>query len=486
MFRLAITVGLCVAAFLAPFECAGATAQQANATSSEKLTGLIVLMKFKEQQSMNLPSSDFMRDAINMQISDFYGHVTRWKVVPMEFIVTEYFVPSKGINAYDWWTDSNWDNHFNLLREVAAAIVDGSIKVRSETGALRPVDLTACSLTPDGKVRSVGTTYFVDHQGSGGVPGRANGNSGFYPQTKEVEDAIAKKFGCRLAGYSSGFVVGTYGKYDDPGTLDVGAQIHEIGHEFLEWPDIDRNCYNYGNDCEIIKRISRVNRSGSAKIRDCSTVPSGSTISVSVGDWDVWGFRNSKNPDEFIVFENVAPKGYTAQFCRKNPGLSLLTYRVNTAKQSQVNVPDLAAAKWEDGSPVGFSISNLSEPGDVISFKINSSTSGMPQDYGTASGIKGYPVELYDQPGCRGRVGAFGDSKYYASWMPKMGIQPKTASSISILPGYRVTLCDGSRLQGNKCVLLNTTDRPISIDLKTRNFDKKTASLLVEAIAPKK
>jgi len=477
-----------------PAACCGGTngpalnRDLAGAAASATLTGLVVLMKFKEHEGMQLPSRDFVSDALNMQISDFYGHATDWKVQPMAFIVTEYFTPAKGINAYDWWTSDTWENLNMLLREVSTGIANGSIKVKSNTGALEPVNLAACSRYADGKVMSFGTTYFVDNAGSNGVRAAAVAFSGMddvWPQALEVSNTIARKFGCLLGSYTYGFVVGTYGRYDDPEKIDVGAQIHEIGHAFLEWPDIAEHCYGYGDDWEIIKRISVINKTGrSAVIRDCSGVPNGSIISVSVGDWDVWGVRNKENTNEFIVFENVCAKGYTLQFCKEHPGLNLLFYRVNTNDQTQVNVDDIATAKWEDGRPVGFSISNISKPGDVMSFKIRNSTPGTPRNCGTASGIQGYAVELYDQPGCKGKVGAFGASKYYAYWMPRMGIEPATASSIRILPGYKVALFEGRRLQGCTCVLSNSTDRLVSVDLKAHGFDKKTASLLVEAITP--
>jgi len=497
MFKLAIGLGLCLVALVAPLGCVrtntqqtGSTAKPAassgdtNATIPETLTGLVVLMKFKEQQGMKLPSRDFVSDALNMQISDFYGHSTRWKVQPMAFIVTEYYTLEKGINAYDWWTSDNWENLNILLREVSAGIARGTIMVKSKTGVMEPVNLAACSRSADGNVLSFGTTYFADKAGSGGVVGAAC-CSVDWPEAQEVSNTIARKFGCKLASCSYGFMVGTYGRFEDPEKIDVGAQIHEIGHAFLNWPDIETNCYNINNDWEIIKRISVINKSGpSATIRDCSGMPNGSTISVAVGDWDVWGFRNKDNPHEFIVFENVCAKGYTYRFCQEHPGLNLLFYRVNTKEQTQVNVADIATAKWGDGHPVGFTISDVSKPGDVMSFKIKSSTPGTPRNCGTASGIKGYAVELYEQPGCQGRVGAFGASKYYASWMPRMGVEPQMASSVRLLPGYRVALFEGSRLQGRTCVLSNTSDRAVSIDLSTHQFDKKTSSLLVEAIAP--
>ena len=452
-------------------------------TISATLTGLVVLMKFKEQEGMKLPSSKFVSDALNMQIGDYYGHVTGWRVQPMVFIVTEYFTPSKGFNSYDWWISDNWENHFNLLREVGAGIARGTIMVRAKDGTVAPVNLAAFSRSANGRVLSVGTTYFVDDAGSGGVVGRANGNADFWPQTPEEEAVISNKFGCRLASYSSGFIPGTYGRFEDPGSVDVGAQIHEIGHEFLEWPDIAENCYGY-SDWEIVKRISTVNKSGpSCIIRELNGAPDGSTVSVAVGDWDVWGFRNIKNPTEYIVFENVSAKGYSLTFCNEHPDKHLLVFGLNTKEQTQVNVENLAGATWEDGSPVGFTISDVSGPGDVMSFKIKNSTPGAPRNCGTASGIQGYPVELYEQSDGKGRVGAFSAYKYLASWMPRMGIEPATALSIRILPGYKVTLCEGRRLDGRACVLSNTRSRAVSIDLSTHQFDRKTSSLLVEAIS---
>jgi hypothetical protein len=315
------------------------------------------------------------------------------------------------------------------------------------------------------------------------VCGRANGNAAFWPQTREVSEAIATKFGCRLGSYSSGFIVGTYGSYDDPGSVDIGAQIHEIGHEFLHWPDISRDCYGY-SDWEIVKRISTVNKTGpSCTIRELNGVPNGSTVSVSVGDWDVWGFKNVKNPAEFIVFENAGAKGYTSSFGKAHPDKNLLIFKLDTREQTQINVPNLADATWADGTSVGFNIETVSPPGDVMSFKLRNSTSGAARDCGTAGGVHGYPVELYERAGLQGRVGAFGASRYFASWMPRMGIEPNMASSIRILPGYKVTLCEGRRLEGRACLLSNPGDRVISLDLEAHGFDKKTSSLLVEKIS---
>lgn len=450
---------------------------------SAPMTGLVVLLKFKDQEGRRLPPSQFVSAALNLQISDYYGHATGWRVKPMVFIVTEYFTPSKSIHAYDWWSkQGSWENHFALLREVAEGIANGSIKVRAQDGTLEPVNLRACTLTPDGKVASVGTTYFVDSAGSGGVPGRANGNPAFWPQAPEVSAAIATKFGCRLGSYSSGFVVGTYGSYDDPGSVDVGAQIHEIGHEFLHWPDISGDCYGY-SDWEIVKRISTVNKTGpSGVIRELNEVPDGSTVSVSIGDWDVWGFKNVGNPHEFIVFENAAAKGYTSSFGKKHPDKNLLVFRLDTRQQTQVNVTDLATATWADSTPVGFNIESVSAPGDVMSFKLRNSVLGTARDCGTAGDVHGYPVELYERAGLHGRVGAFGTSKYFASWLPTMGIEPGVASSVRILPGYKVTLCEGRRLEGRTCVLSNPGDRVIAFDLAAHQFDKKTSSLLVEKL----
>jgi len=449
----------------------------------ESMTGLVVLLKFKEQEGMRLPSSQFVSDALNMQISDYYGHATGWRVKPMAFIVTEYFTPSKGFLAYDWWSKKgSWENHFSLLREVAEGIANGSVKVRAKNSALEPVNLRACSRSADGKLMSVGTTYFVDYAGSGGVAGRANGNDAFWPQTREVSEAIAKRFGCRLGSYSSGFIVGKYGSFDDPASIDVGAQIHEIGHEFLHWPDISSDCYGY-SDWEIVKRISTVNKTGpSCIIRELNDVPDGSTISVSIGDWDVWGFKNVRNPTEFIVFENAGAKGYTSSFGQKHPDKNLLVFRLDARKRTQTNVTNLVGATWADGTSVGFSIDTVSPPGDVISFKLRNSAPGTARDCGTAGDVQGYPVELYEGTGLQGQVGAFGASKYFASWMPRMGIEPNRASSIRILPGYKVTLCEGRRLEGRTCVLSNPSDRIVSIDLAAHQFDKKTSSLLVERI----
>ena len=505
MTKSATRLGVCLVVSAVNLGCIQATAAQtgstvqsaANASALSRplaevaapatLTGLVVLMKFKEQNGMKLPSHKFVSDAINMQIGDFYGHATEWKAPPMKFIVTEYFTPAKGINAYDWWTSDTWENLNMLLREVSTGIADGSIKVKSKTGALEPVDLTACSMSDDKNILSFSTAYFADDAGSGGVEGSAVASEmdEIWPQALEVSNTIARKFGCLLGSFSYGFVVGTYGQCDDPEKLSVGALIHEIGHAFLGWPDIETNGYNINNDWEIIKRISVINKTGrSATIRDCSGVPNGSTISVAVGDWDVWGYRNKDNTNEFIVFENVCAKGYTSQFCKEHPGLNLLFYRVNTNDQTQANVDDIATAKWEDGRPVGFSVAKISPPGDVMTLTISNGVAGTPRHCGTASGIQGYPVELYEEPGGKGRLGAFGASTYYASWMPRMGIEPATASSIRILPGFKVTLCEGRRLDGGTCVLSNTSSRAVSIDLSTHQFDKKTSSLLVEAISP--
>jgi hypothetical protein len=454
-------------------------------SAPDVLVGLVVLIKFREQDALKMPSVDFIKNALDSQIGDFYGHVTDWKVKPMSFIVTEYFAPAKQFTAYDWWSKGNWENHFSLLREISSGMADGTVKAKAAKGEIGPVDLRPCAKDESGKVLSIGTTYFVDKEGRAGVFGRANGNDSFWPQTKEVEDAIRKKFACRLGSYSSGFIVGIYGSYNDPESVDVGAQVHEIGHAFLRWPDIDSKCHGYGNDWEIVKRISTWNKSGpSAKIRELNDAPDGSTVSVAVGDWDVWGFKNAKNPSEYIVFENVSAKGYTYRFCKDHPGKNLLIFRLDVKKQLQLNVEDLAAAKWEDGSPVGFTIADLSAPGDVISFKLKSSTAGTPRNCGTASGVPGYPVELYENSNLTGKVGAFGKSKYYASWMPRMGIEPGIASAVRILPGYQVTLFEGRKLQGPSCVLKNTGDAPATIDLATHQFSKKVSSLLVESLVP--
>jgi hypothetical protein len=117
-----------------------------------------------------------------------------------------------------------------------------------------------------------------------------------------------------------------------------------------------------------------------------------------------------------------------------------------------------------------------------MSFRIRSSTPGLPRDCGTAGGGAGYPVELYERPDLTGRVGAFGKSKYYASWMPRMGIEPGQASAVKILPGYKVTLFEGSRLQGRSCTLSNPGAAPATFDLTTRQFAGKTSSLVVELI----
>ena len=76
------------------------------------------------------------------------------------------------------------------------------------------------------------------------------------------------------------------------------------------------------------------------------------------------------------------------------------------------------------------------------------------------------------------------DPKYCASWMPRMGIEPGTASAVRILPGYKVTLFEGRKLQGPSCVLKNTGDVPATIDLATHQFSKKVSSLLVESLVP--
>jgi hypothetical protein len=477
--------GLGVLALLSGFPPDGepqASAKRGPAAPDE-LVGLVVLLRFRDQDSLKIPPREFIQQALDLQIGDFYGHVTDWKVKPMRFLVTEYFTPSKPFVGYDWWSKGNWENHFDLLREVSAGLVAGTIRAPAVKGGVGPVDLGLCSKDGRGKILSAGTTYFVDAKGSAGVIGRANGNEHFWPQTKEVEDALRTRFSCRLGSYSSGFVVGTYGRFDDPEKVDVGAQVHEIGHAFLGWPDIDPKCHGYGNDWEIVKRISTHNKSGpSAKIRELNEVPGGSTVSVAAGDWDVWGFRNARNPGEYIVFENVAAKGYTWRFCRDHPGKNLLLFRLDTRKQSQVNVEDLAKASWGDGSPVDFSISDVSPPGDVMSFRIRSSAPGSPRDCGTAGGGAGYPVELYERPDLIGRVGAFGKSKYYASWMPRMGIEPGLASAVKILPGYKVTLFEGSRLQGRSCALSNPGPAPATFDLTTRQFAGKTSSLVVEPI----
>ena len=217
-------------------------------------------------------------------------------------------------------------------------------------------------------------------------------------------------------------------------------------------------------------------------IRELNEVPDGSTVSVSVGDWDVWGFKNVKNTNEFIVFENAGAKGYTSSFGKEHPDKNLLIFRLDTRKRTQVNMTNLATATWADGTPVAFDIESISAPGDVMSFKLKNSVPGTARDCGTAGGVHGYPVELYEQPGLQGRVGAFGASKYFASWIPRMGIEPGMASSVRILPGYKVTLCEGRRLEGRTCVLSNPGDRVISFDLAAHQFDKKTSSLLVEEL----
>jgi hypothetical protein len=61
-------------------------------------------------------------------------------------------------------------------------------------------------------------------------------------------------------------------------------------------------------------------------------------------------------------------------------------------------------------------------------------------------------------------------------------MKPRAASSIRLQPGFRVTLYDGPRLHGATCVLLNTGSLPLAVDLATKGFDRKTASLLVEAL----
>jgi len=119
------------------------------------MTGLVVLLKFKEQEGMRLPSSQFISDALNLQIGDYYGHATGWRVQPMVFIVTEYFTPVKSFHSYDWWSKGkSWENHFALLREVAEGIANGSIKVRAKDGTLEPVNLRACTFRP--MARSLG------------------------------------------------------------------------------------------------------------------------------------------------------------------------------------------------------------------------------------------------------------------------------------------------------------------------------------------
>jgi hypothetical protein len=469
---------------LLSFPLVAAAAPAGNSASPEPpLAGLVVLLRFQEQEKLQLPPADFVSQAINQQISDFYGHVTNWKVRPMTFIVTEYFTPAKGFTAYDWWSNGNWENHFTLLREVSAALARGTLRAKGQSGKPEPVDLSVLSRTADGRVLSAGTTYFVDAAGSGGVFGRANGNDAFWPQEKDVEATLARKFGCRLASYSSGFVIGTYGRTDRPEEVDVGAQIHEIGHAFLGWPDIDPKCHNYGNDWEIVKRLSTRNKSGpSAVIRDCSRLPNGSTIQISVGDWDVWGFQNPGSAGEYIVFENICAKGYTYAFAKDHPRHNLLCYRIDTRKQVQVNVPDLAQATWADGRPVGFTIKDVSLPDDVMSLTLVSDVPGEPRKEGTAGGMKGYPVELFEQPGLQGPVGAFGAGTYYASWMPRMGTKPRAASSLRLQPGFRVTLCDGPRLQGATCMISNPGSQPLAVDLAAKGFDRRTASLLVKPL----
>jgi hypothetical protein len=61
-------------------------------------------------------------------------------------------------------------------------------------------------------------------------------------------------------------------------------------------------------------------------------------------------------------------------------------------------------------------------------------------------------------------------------------MRAQKANSYRFLPGYKVTLCEGRRLEGNTCVLTNPRDRVVSIDLEAHQFDKKTSSLLVEKI----
>jgi hypothetical protein len=482
-----------------------------NANSqSDTLYAMVILIKFPEQKSP-LPSADYAKKSLDMYVNQWYGHSTKWRVKPIRFIVTEYYALTQPYATYqEGYNNLGWEPHFDLLEEVITALADKKIMVKGSNGTLTPADLSKLSTDASKKVLSIGTCYYpLDAEG------RAYGNSSFWPQSDAVSQRIKSTWNVSVGSYSYGFFdLVPNNVFTDPAAMQCGAMIHEIGHAFLDWPDVEETTPPFGNDWELVKRLSRVNRATPHEIiKSINTVPSGSTVSVAAGHWSVWGYRNPADTNEYIAIENIATKGYTKNINVKGSGLAFYNIHIKnqdqyiieadpvnasiTSKdyfyegnQAEFSTSKFSKAKWRNGTSLPFTITNISASGDVMTFKITGSASGTAINAGTAEpDALGYPVELFDASSGTGTSGAFGRTRYCSWNMSAMGITSGVASSVKIFPGAQVLLYDKDECTGTSITLFNKGTAAKLFTLDDYGFDNKVKSLdvskaNVEAFTP--